>query len=994
MLKNILKPFVNPYIGPVLVISLIVIYLLVDVLPTLSHKNKLEHMKDRAVEIVDNLKKTRSYYTANVISDIKANSDLKINYDHQNKEDTIPLPATLVHDLSEIIAPVGVEIKMFSNYPFPNRKDRVLDEFEKTSLKEVINDPAKVYTSSIGEEDNKVFKVAVADIFYDPACVKCHNTRADTPKNDWELGDVRGIIEVSIPYKEGFFLSSKEMLAIMVILIVLILILKIHYTVLSVLRQKQNAKATEELEKQVEERTAKLEDANKLLNEYKRAVDISAIVSKTDKNGVITYVNEEFVKVSQYSQEELIGKKHSLVRHEDMPKEAFKDLWETIRAKKVWKGQIKNRAKDGSSYYVASTIVPIVNNSDEIEEFLAIRLDITDIIESQIKAKRADEAKSTFLANISHEIRTPLNAIIGFSDILSKANELTSISKKQAMTIQTSAVSLLTIINDILDVSKIESGTFDINIDKTDVYYVSEQVVELFSKKAAEKNIRLVFNLDHKIPLCIKTDGVRIRQVLSNLLSNAIKFTPAHGMVSFNISLLKKEGSKAAIRFEVFDSGIGIPEEELKTIFKPFIQVDHKTNREYQGTGLGLSICTHIIESLGAKIEVESTIGSGTRFWFDMDFDVCEEKDVSSKNYLNHIHFKTTETNSDVFHYLKRYLNILGTINDDAYEPEVIVCTCLSKNDENLSKIRQNYKDKPTLLVVEYEEQISEFELKDNEYILALPFYASKVNDAIQELLRKNSEGSSSKEEIVEKFNGKLLIAEDNHANQELISYILDSMEIEYDIKDNGLEAYNAYKKSTYDLVFMDINMPVLDGMEAFKKIREYEKENEKASTPVFALTANAIKGDKEKFLNLGMSGYLSKPINTNELKEVFRKYLKQEEQASLEKIETKDIESIDISFDIDKISSKLGISKNICLLIIEKFKKEISKDMLELKELIDEDNELEYRKKAHYIKNSCLNVSLDEVCEILQKIETSKLSRSELFESFNTMDSMIKKLL
>lgn len=992
MIKNIFRPFLNPYIGPVLVISLIVVYLLVDILPTLSHKNKLEHMKDRAVEIVDNLKKTRSYYTANVIGDVKANTNLKINYDHQNKEDTIPLPATLVHDLSEIIAPVGVEIKMFSNYPFPNRKDRVLDEFEQNSLKEVINNPGKVFASSIGTEDEKVYKVAVADIFYDPACVKCHNTRADTPKNDWELGDVRGIIEVSIPYKEGFFLSSEEMLNIMIILIVLILILKVHYTVLSIIRQKQNKKATEELEKQVEERTAKLEDANKLLNEYKRAVDISAIVSKTDKNGVITYVNEEFIKVSQYTKEELIGNRHSVVRHADMPKEVFEDLWKTIKAKKVWKGQIKNRAKDGSVYYVASTIVPIVNNNDEIEEFLAIRLDITNIIESQIKAKRADEAKSTFLANISHEIRTPLNAIIGFSDILSKAKELAPVSKKQAMTIQTSAVSLLTIINDILDVSKIESGTFDINIEKTDVYYTSEQVVELFSKKATEKNIKLVFNLDHKIPLCIKTDGVRIRQVLSNLLSNAIKFTPAHGMVSFNISLLKKENKKALIRFEIIDSGIGIPQEELKTIFKPFIQVDHKTNREYQGTGLGLSICTHIIESLGSNIEVESTIGSGTRFWFDMDFDVCEEKDVSSKNYLNHIHFKTTETNSDVFHYLKRYLNILGTINDEAYEPEVVVCTCLSKNDENLKKIREKYKNKPTLLVVEYEEQIGDFELKENEYILALPFYASKVNDAIQELLRKNSESSSCEEEINEKFSGKLLIAEDNHANQELITYILDSMHIDFDIKDNGLEAYNAYKKTSYDLVFMDINMPVLDGMEAFKKIREYEEENNKEATPVFALTANAIKGDKEKFLNLGMSGYLSKPINTNDLKDVFRKYLKQEEE--IISVNINEDEVSDISFDIDKISSKLGISKNICLLIIDKFKKEISKDMKELKDLIDTDNELEFRKKAHYIKNSCLNVSLDEVCELLQSIETSKLSKEELVKTFNKMDLMINKLL
>ena len=231
----------------------------------------------------------------------------------------------------------------------------------------------------------------------------------------------------------------------------------IHYTVMSVRNSKINEITKQKLEEEIENRTEELKNSVKLLNQYKFAVDSSAIVSKTDKRGVITYVNDEFIRISKYTKEELIGRNHNIIRHPDVPKEAFKDLWKTIKAKKIWKGEITNRAKDGTPYYVATTIVPILDINDEVEEYLAIRLDVTEIVEAKLKAKKADEAKSAFLANMSHEIRTPLNAIIGFSTLLSKSKELDNKNQKQADVINSSAVSLLTIINDILDVSKIVS---------------------------------------------------------------------------------------------------------------------------------------------------------------------------------------------------------------------------------------------------------------------------------------------------------------------------------------------------------------------------------------------------------------------------------------------------------------------------------------------------------------------------------------------------------
>ena len=998
--KKLFSPILNPYIGPILVIAIILFVLIILILPKYSHENKIEQLTNRAVEITNNLKKVRSYYTESVINVIKSNTNININYDHKDKNDTIPLPATLVHDLSAIIPEKGMKIKMFSNYPFPNRKDRVLDSLELESLTYLINNPSSIYKKEVINAGKKSFRITTADIFFDSSCVYCHNTRADTPKNDWKLGDVRGVIQVTIDYEDEMILSENEMIIVISILILLILILGVHYSVISIQRHKEHEEAKDELEKIVESRTNSLENTVKLLNQYKDAVDFSAIVSKTDVNGIITYVNDEFVKISKYSEEELIGNSHSIVRDKNMPDSFFEDLWRTIKSKKVWKGQIKNRAKDGSSYYVESTIVPILNFEDEIEEFLAIRLNVTNIVKSQIRAQRADEAKSTFLANMSHEIRTPLNAILGFSELLSKSDELNTQNKKQASIIQSSANSLLTIINDILDISKIESGNFDLTIENTDLYYTSEQVVELFSKRASEKDIKLIFNLDYKIPLCIKSDGVRIKQVLSNLLSNAIKFTPNNGKVLLNIELLENDNKKAKIRFKVEDTGIGIPKEKLETIFNPFVQVDHKSNREFDGTGLGLSICTHIIQSLGSKIEVTSEVGSGTTFIFDLVFEICEEASFISSKYSNDINFKIIDTQSDIFHYVKRYLNILGTINDESKKYNMLVCSCTTKSIERLEEVRQEYKNVPLLILFEYEKDVSMFELNANEHSLALPFYASKVNDAMQELLRKTNPDIKIDEKIdKKKFNANILVAEDNPANQELITYILDSIGISFTIKGNGKETLEEYKKnSLYDLILMDINMPEMDGIEAFKQIREYEKENNILKTPIIALTANAIKGDKEKFLNLGMDWYLSKPINTDELNQLFDKFLNKNPSNQYVKSnnleEETDFEELSTSIDIEKITNNLGVSSSIAKLIIEKFKKEILNDLEELESFISKNSSEEIVQKAHYIKNSCLNVYLDEVCDLLQMLENKELIKDMRIELFNKIKRLISHVV
>ena len=635
--------------------------------------------------------------------------------------------------------------------------------------------------------------------------------------------------------------------------------------------------------------------------------------------------------------------------------------------------------------------IPITSN-DEIgkleNSFNEMASSIKSLIQTQYhtleKAQRADEAKSTFLANMSHEIRTPLNAIIGFSDLLSNSNQLSTQNQKQSDIINNSANSLLVIINDILDVSKIQNGNFDISYEKSDLYFISEHVIELFSKKANEKNIKLVFDIDKKIPLCLITDTVRLRQVLSNLISNAIKFTPENGMVTLSILLEKIEKSKAFIKFQIQDTGIGIEEKELQSIFSPFIQIDNNTNKKFVGTGLGLSISNHIVNLLGSKINVQSTINKGSDFSFDLIFEMCESTDLSKKEFISNINFKVDDEDAYLFDYIKRYLDLFGTVNDENKKFDVIIN--FFHSEEKLNILREKHPNSPILILVENEKNILGMKKYDNEEIISFPFYPSKVNDILQDLLNKKSQTLFVKEVPKKKksYKGKILIAEDNFANQELIKYILEDFGLDFTIKENGFEALEEYKKNNYNLILSDINMPIMDGIEAFKQIRLYEKENNLDTTPIIAITANAVKGDKEKFISIGMDDYLSKPINAQELKIVIEKFLGKNSLHAHKKT----------SIDLNKIMNRLGISEEIVKLIVNKFKENIEKDIEELKMFVKKQDTEKISFKAHYIKNSCMNVSLDDVCKMLEKLEDTDLSLEKKEHLTKDIESSIKSLL
>ena len=327
MNKSIFKGILNPIVGPIVVTVITLTFIAFFYLPILSSKNQENKIIDESLTLVNYLKTFRSYYSNDVVKKLKDKTDIVVSYDHEYSSNTIPLPATTIYNLSEKLTQNrGIKINFYSDYPFPNRKSRVLDDYQKKSIEYLRKNPTDIFINEDFINGQKVLRVSVVDIMSQD-CVNCHNNRVDTPKNDWKVGDVRGVFEVIEPIKDEFVLNSSQIKSTIIFLTLIIVVFIIYYISLYFKREKELNEQNQILEEEVKKRTKDLNDSNILLMEYKKAVDSSAIVSKTDLKGRITYVNDFFCAISGYKESELIGKSHNMVRHPDTPKETFKELW-------------------------------------------------------------------------------------------------------------------------------------------------------------------------------------------------------------------------------------------------------------------------------------------------------------------------------------------------------------------------------------------------------------------------------------------------------------------------------------------------------------------------------------------------------------------------------------------------------------------------------------------------------------------------------------------
>jgi PAS domain S-box-containing protein len=371
----------------------------------------------------------------------------------------------------------------------------------------------------------------------------------------------------------------------------------------------------------------------KEVSDYKYALDASSIVEVTDEKGVIKYVNENFCKISQYTSEELIGKTHRIINADYHSKEFMNDLWTQISSGKIWRDEIKNKKKDDSFYWVLTTIVPFLDDAGKPYQYVAIRTDITqqkkieqDLIEAKIIAEDAAKSKQQFLSNMSHEIRTPMNAIIGFTKVVLKT-ELTPKQKEYISAIKMSGDALIVLINDILDLAKVDAGKMTFEEAPFKLALSIDAMLHLFETKIQEKNLILVKDYDKNIPNVLIGDAIRLHQIILNLVGNAVKFTE-YGIITVGVKLLGDDEKKVTIEFSISDTGIGIKEEKLHSIFENFQQATAITSRLYGGSGLGLAIVKQLVDLQGGNVAVKSKIGEGTTFSFILNFEKTDTDEI------------------------------------------------------------------------------------------------------------------------------------------------------------------------------------------------------------------------------------------------------------------------------------------------------------------------------------------------------------------------------
>ncbi|MBN2246983.1 MAG: PAS domain S-box protein [Candidatus Aminicenantes bacterium] len=626
-----------------------------------------------------------------------------------------------------------------------------------------------------------------------------------------------------------------------------------------------------------------------------------------DNEGKIFRVNQEFSKLFGFTEEESLGKViDDLVAPEELIREAKAITQDTIAGKKISMESVR-QCKDGSFVHVSVLSSPIIVD-DELVATYAIYRDITKEKQAQTELRKANEkaekarivaeaanqAKSMFLARMSHEIRTPMNSVIGFADMLLDT-DLNEEQTDYVRTITKSGEALLTLINEILDFSRIESGelTFQ-NID-FDLELMAFDVCRLIQPRLEKKPVEILCRISDELPAMIKCDPGRIRQVLLNLMSNAAKFTE-EGEIELSIGIDEEKENKLKLHVMVRDMGIGIPRDKREVIFEVFQQIDTSTSMRYAGTGLGLAICRQIAKNLNGEVTVESQIGIGSTFHFIAWVEKSDKK-LARKAYLEFLAGKRALLVDDN----KNNLDILS----HNLTREKMRVECVEQSNQVLPTLKKALEDNDPFdicildirmpIISGYElarrirnsseEKISKIPLLafssstskrtqvffDSGFdgFLPKPIPRVKMLNMVQRLLGEDiipPEKRDQKAIITQytleeeaKQSVYILLAEDNPVNQKLAKFMLTKAGYQIDIAVNGREAVDMYTSNSdkYDLILMDISMPEMDGLEATGEIRKRGFKN----VPIIAMTAAAMQDDKEKCLNADMNDYISKPI-------------------------------------------------------------------------------------------------------------------------------------
>jgi polar amino acid transport system substrate-binding protein len=665
-------------------------------------------------------------------------------------------------------------------------------------------------------------------------------------------------------------------------------------------------------------------DAFRGLRNQRLAMDQATVLSSTDLDGLITYVNDRFCDLSGHAREDLIGKKYSLLRSESHNKSFFTNLWETVSSGKIWAGEICNTNSKGQLYWTQTTIIPSLTEAGNIFEYQSIAFEITSTknAEKQLMlqrtiAEKATEAKTHFLANMSHELRTPMNGLMGMASLL-ETTELTSQQSKFVSGILSSADHQLPILNNILDLSKMQSGHMTLENIEFDLSDLLSNIVTLFTPNATDKNISMGFIIHNNLNNIFIGDKSRIKQLITNFVSNSVKFTDK-GKVVVSLS---ESSICDGVRIDVEDTGLGISPESQSKLFKKFTQVDETITRRFGGTGLGLSICKYISKGLGGEISVSSIEHVGSTFSVDIplkrsdahviwpsigdDVDVLlvgnDKKELSIYEDIlteESVGFKSTNSFNN---YSKKKLSsydVIVIVNEDDNEIDSNLFSIMSDPDLILKAV----------FVISIQANPSLMDENGIRFI-SKPITSLSLLSSINDSLMNKAMVSIVKEKPTPSFKIKpglrFLIVDDNASNREILDLIIVSFSGKSDLANDGAEAITMIEKNSYDLIFMDCHMPNMDGYQTIEVIRKMG-----IHTPIIMVTADIDKDVSEKANSSGANGLILKPISILEIKNAISEHCLSSGRISAPTTiktvsnEYVNIDSLNMMMDLDKETCK-----------------------------------------------------------------------------------------
>ena len=760
-----------------------------------------------------------------------------------------------------------------------------------------------------------------------------------------------------------------------------------------------------------------------------------------DPNGKIFYWNIAAERIFGYSSDEAIGKDlHQLIapkKYHEAQQKAFSkflmsgegnaigkivDLEVIRKDKTIIPVQLSLSAVKMSSGWHAVGILRDITQQKKNEE---------ELINAKMVAEDATHAKSEFLANMSHEIRTPMNAVIGFSELLKKT-DMTIKQRDYINKIDASAKSLLGIINDILDFSKMEAGKLELETVDFRLDDVINNVISMNSNKASEKNIELINNIENDVPYCLIGDPLRVGQVLLNLVNNAVKFTN-EGHVLVEVSLVEKSDQSCRIKFAVSDTGIGLTNEQKDKLFSAFSQADTSVTRRFGGTGLGLTISKRLVEMMNGNISVESAFGAGSTFSFQIEFRMQNGAKATQqvfKKSLQNLKVLIVDDNEVSREILKEQIEAFG-----------VVAMTVASGKAAIQEVRSQSNQKPfDLVIMDWrmpemdgieaaktilsdesidhmpmaimvsafgrEEVAKKAEKIGIQNFLMKPINQSLLFDTIVNMFDMDKSGMTIQSNAMPDDGAEdirlegvhILLVEDNVINQEVATEILGSAGATVEVANNGKEAIEAVAAQTYDLVLMDLQMPVMGGYEATKFIRADRKNQD---LPIIAMTAHAMQGVEAECKAAGMNDYVSKPIDPQNLFSTILKWFKprmeasksisasHQEKGSTSVAEPKLPDSIP-GVDINEGANRVGGNKKLYMKLLNDFASNYMPYGANIQKAISEQKIEEARRLAHTLKGVSGNISANDVFLLSEQIEKALIpvppkDCTELLDQLNT---------